>query len=175
MTSILKVDNLQDASGTGTPYIKDAVIQVVNHQDSQQALGTAIIPNDDSIPQKTEGTEFMTLSITPKSATSKLLIQVVVSSTASSGNALNISALFKNDETNAIAATGQYQHIGTGIMITTYSHYITSGTTSSITFRVRGGASTGNYTFNGYHHNGILYRNFGGSSASSMTIMEIGG
>lgn len=175
MTSILKVDTLQDASGTGSPYIKDAVIQVKNHQDSEEALGTAIIPNDDSIPQKTEGTEFMTLSITPKSASSKLLIQVVVSSTASSANALNISALFKNDETNALAATGQYQSVGTGIMTTTYSHYITAGTTSSITFRVRGGASTGNYTFNGYHHSSTLYRNFGGSSASSMTIMEIGG
>ena len=183
MSSTIGVQNIAHTNGTnaitvasdGGVYIKDAVIQVVNHQDSQQAVGTAIIPNDDSIPQKTEGTEFMTLSITPKSATSKLLIQVVVSSTASSNNALNISALFKNDETNAIATTGQYQHIGTGIMTTTYSHYITAGTTSSITFRVRGGASTGNYTFNGYHHNGILYRNFGGSSASSMTIMEIGG
>jgi hypothetical protein len=28
MTSILKVDNLQDANGTGTPYIKGAVLQV---------------------------------------------------------------------------------------------------------------------------------------------------
>jgi len=28
LTSILKVDNLQDSSGTGTPYIKGAVLQV---------------------------------------------------------------------------------------------------------------------------------------------------
>ena len=28
MTSILKVDTLQDASGTGTPYITGAVLQV---------------------------------------------------------------------------------------------------------------------------------------------------
>tara|TARA_X000001382_G_scaffold32858_4_gene21592 strand:- start:1458 stop:1982 length:525 start_codon:yes stop_codon:yes gene_type:complete len=173
--SKIYVDEIQPKTTGGVINAKGMVIQVVNHQDSQQALGTAIIPNDDSIPQKTEGTEFMTLSITPKSASSKLLIQVVVSSTASSANALNISALFKNDETNALATTGQYQSVGTGIMTTTYSHYITAGTTSSITFKVRGGASTGNYTFNGYHHSGNLYRNFGGSSASSMTIMEIGG
>jgi len=172
MTSILKVDTLQDANGTGTPYIKNAVLQVVNHQDSAVAFTGNTIPNDNSIPQKTEGGEFMSLAITPKSATSKLFIQVVMSGAATNANAESISSIFKNDETNAIATAGQYQTVATGIMTVNYSHYITAGTTSSITFRVRGGASAGNYTFNGYSN---TTRNWGGVSASSITIMEIGG
>jgi hypothetical protein len=48
---------------------------------------------------------------------------------------------------------------------------MTAGTTSAITFKVRGGAGAGNFTFNGYNNTN---RNFGGVSASSITIMEIG-
>ena len=41
MTSILKVDTLQDASGTGSPYIKDAVLQVKQGTKTDDALTTS--------------------------------------------------------------------------------------------------------------------------------------
>ena len=170
--SKLFVDDIQPKTTGGGVSITGHVLQVVNHQNSEVAFTGNTIPNDDSRPLKTEGGEFMTLSITPKLASSKLFIQVVMSGAATNANAESIVALFKNDEQHALATAGQYQTIATGIMTVNYSHYITAGTTSSITFRVRGGASAGNYTFNGYSN---TTRNWGGVSASSITIMEIGG
>ena len=58
MTSILKVDNLQDANGTGTPYIKDAVLQV---RQGVQATPFTI---------STSETDIMSVQITPKSTSS---------------------------------------------------------------------------------------------------------
>ena len=48
------------------------VMQVVHVQDGEVASGTATCNYDDTIMQNTEGTEFMTLAITPTSATNKL-------------------------------------------------------------------------------------------------------
>ena len=52
-------------------------LQEISAETGAVATGTTIIPYDDTIPQITEGTEFMTLAITPISATSKLIIEVV--------------------------------------------------------------------------------------------------
>ena len=47
------------------------LLQTVSYQTGAVATGTTIIPFDDTIPQITEGNEFMTLAITPRSATSQ--------------------------------------------------------------------------------------------------------
>ena len=52
-------------------------VQVVNTQTGAVDTGTTAMPCDDTIPQNTEGDEFMTLAITPTSATNKLKIDVV--------------------------------------------------------------------------------------------------
>jgi|11BtaG_2_1085332.scaffolds.fasta_scaffold44705_1 hypothetical protein len=83
MTSILKVDNLQDSSGSGTPYIKGAVLQV------KQTLYT------DQFNKTTTAEEDITgfnVSITPKSTSSKILIQVhmVVSSGQNTGSGFTL-------------------------------------------------------------------------------------
>jgi hypothetical protein len=65
MTSILKVDNLQDSSGTGTPYIKGAVLDIYQHTSSTQTDGNA------TSNYKSTG---LFLTITPKSTASKFLV-----------------------------------------------------------------------------------------------------
>ena len=51
-----------------------------------------------------------------------------------------------------------------------FNHYMTAGTTSSTTFKVRYGAASGvTNTVNGYNDARIL----GGVAPASMTIMEI--
>lgn len=179
MSSKIGVQNIAHTNGTnamtiasdGSVNMTGHVLQVKNHQDSEVAYTGNTIPNDDSRPLKTEGGEFMTLAITPKSASSKLFVQVVMCGGATNANALIVSALFKDDEQHAIKATGQYQSVSTGIVTVNFNYYMTAGTTSPITFRVRGGASAGNFTFNGYNNTN---RNLGGVQASSITIMEIG-
>jgi hypothetical protein len=147
-----------------------AVLKVANYQTGTVATGTTAIPFDNTIPQITEGNEFMSLAFTPTSATSKLLIQVVFQGTnatqASAGFAV---ALFQVGTSNAIASLFNSQ---TSASITTFllNHYMTAGTTSAITFTVRAGSGNGGTTsFNGQSGSQLG----GGSIASSITITEI--
>jgi hypothetical protein len=169
MTSILKVDTLQDASGTGTPYIKDAVLQVKNFQTGALNSGTENIPWDNTIPQITEGKEYMTLSITPKSSLSKLFIEVIVNgSRSTSGDSM--VALFVGTTVDALAVSNIYAESAERNQFA-INYFMTSGTTSELTFRVRAGGHAGTFTFNGHSGTGVM----GGTLMSSITITEIGG
>lgn len=148
------------------------VVQVVNYQTGASTTGTTEIPADDTIPQNTEGDEYMTLAITPTSATNKLKIDVVMKG-AHSTNMLWIVALFQDTTANALAAvTGGIPGGGITDGCTAFSHWMTAGTTSSTTFKVRAGgyADGGTFTFNGSWAGTRL---FGGVCASSITITEI--
>lgn len=145
-----------------------AVVQFVHSITGAVATGTTILPADNTIPQITEGNEYMTATITPTSATNRLLISVSVSiSTSSIGHM--VAALFRDSVADALAAATQLPQ-GAGNMIhLTFTHIMTAGTTSAITFRVRAGASgAGTTTFNGFSGGRIL----GGVAASSITITE---
>lgn len=147
------------------------VVQVVNTQTGAVATGTTVIPFDNSIPQNTEGDEYMTLAITPTSATNKLKIDVVFFGTSSQTNWITV-ALFQDSTANALAAFANFQVTVTAGNNSVFSHYMTAGTTSSTTFKVRAGrdaSAAGTVTFNGQSGGRI----FGGVMASSITITEI--
>lgn len=146
-----------------------AVLQVVNTMSGAVATGTATIPNDDTVPQNTEGFEVMTLAITPKSATSKLKIEVVINlGTSATGNL--ICGLFQDSTAGALAAAAVYAGVTNASMQISFTHYVTAGTTSATTFKTRIGCNNaGTVTFNGYSSG----RFFGGVMASSITITEI--
>lgn len=144
-------------------------VQVVNTQTGAVNTGTTTIPLDDTIPQNTEGTEFMTLAITPTNSSNKLKIEVVFNGTYSVAAWL-IVALFQDTTANALATFMNYQQTGTAASNSVFTHYMTAGTTSATTFKVRaGGQTAGTVTFNGQSGG----RLFGGTIASSITITEI--
>jgi hypothetical protein len=146
------------------------VVQVVNTETGAVSTGSTSIPMDDTIPQITEGFEVMTLAITPTSATNKLLIEVITVQGNSLGSRFEIAALFQDATANALAAVVEYQGAAGALNTLAIRHYMTAGTTSSTTFRVRIGVdSTGTVSFNGIA--GV--RQFGGVMASSITITEI--
>jgi len=145
------------------------VLQVVNVQTGTVATGTGTIPFDNTIPQITEGTEYMTLAITPTSATSMLLISVVFYSSNTPQDEMTF-ALFQDSTANALAAVSSTPFTATARQVTCFTHKMTSGTTSATTFRVRAGmASAGTVSFNG--QSGA--QRFGGVAASSITIYEV--
>ena len=146
-----------------------AVLQIVNTQTGVVSTGSTTIPNDDTIPQNTEGAEVMLLSITPKSASNKLKIDVVVNlASAATGNV--IAALFQDSTANALAAVAEYTATTNGNIRLVFTHFMTAGTTSATTFKVRVGCNNaGTVTFNGASG----ARLFGGVMASSITITEI--
>ena len=146
-----------------------SVLQVVNFQTGAVASGTTTIPFDNTIPQITEGNEFMTLAITPISATSTLLINVVSWNSCNPQDEI-VVALFQDSTANALAAISHTPFTATARLAIGFTHKMTSGTTSATTFKVRAGmASAGTITFNGLSGAGKL----GGVGESSITIMEI--
>lgn len=147
---------------------RSVVVQEVNTQTGAYQSCTTAIPHDDTIPQNTEGDEVMTLAITPTSATNKLKIEVIVNAAHTAINQW-IIALFQDSTANAIAACG-VNTVAAGPSQGTLVHYMTAGTTSSTTFKVRIGGNTGStLAFNG--SGGA--RKYGGVLASSITITEI--
>ena len=145
------------------------IVQVVNVMDGESGTTTTTIPFDNSIPQNTEGAEFLTLAITPTSATNKLRIDVVMTWSCQAST-LPCVALFQDSTAGAIAAVYSETDTVNHGECTSFTHYMTSGTTSSTTFKVRMGPHTPTQmTYNGQNGG----RTYGGVMASSITITEI--
>lgn len=147
------------------------IVQIKTVEFNDYKTGNAVIPNDDTIPQITEGTEFMAIDFTPVNAKNKLKIDVTATYAA------NISrgyacALFKTTDPNAIAAvTTTVANADYGNTVS-FSKTILAGQTSKITFTVRMGDGSGQTIY----FNGISTgRYYGGKSASSITITEYEG
>lgn len=130
-------------AGEGT----NAIQQVKMTTYSNVASAATSIPTDDTIPQNTEGTEYMSQAITPMSATNLLIIEVgmLIASSVTSNMVL---ALFQDSTANALAVANQYQQTATGMCQVPLSYSMTAGTTSSTTFKLRAGTG-GTTTMNG--------------------------
>jgi hypothetical protein len=148
------------------------VVQVVNVQTGVSANGITAIPFDNvAPPQNNEGDQYMTLPITPKSATNKLKIEVVAFLSHSADNMVMIGALFQDTTAGALAAGVQHLANGNNKMVcVSFTHYMTAGTTETTTFKVRCGANTGSTT---YFNSIVGSDELAGVLASSITITEI--
>jgi len=145
------------------------ILQTVNAQFGNASTGTSIIPDDDTIPQITEGNEYMTLNITPKFSNSTLQIDVNWIGSSDTANNM-IVALFVGTTSNALASAWTRVSNAFGGVTIPLSHRMLAGTTSALTFRVRAGLIVANTTtFNG----NVGGRKLGGTMASSITITEI--
>lgn len=144
-------------------------MQVVNTVDTDMATGTTVMPIDDTIPQITEGDEYMTLDITPNASTNRLKIEVLVNASSSAAANAIVVALFKDSTANALSTGWNRTQTADGPTQIKLVHDMVADTTSSITFRVRVGAqSAGTVTVNGIA--GARY--FGGVLQSSITVTE---
>ena len=146
-----------------------SVVQMITTQTGAVATGTTVMPTDDTIPQKTEGDEYITLAITPTNASNKLIIEFVGFPSASILVSM-AGALFQDTTTDALAAVASTA-AGVGYLNPmNLTHSMTAGTTSSTTFRIRiGPASAATITLNGQ----LGGRWFGGVAATSLKITEI--
>lgn len=144
-------------------------VQTVSTMSSAVATGTTLIPLDDSIPQITEGNEYMTLAITPKSATNVLVISVKTSLANSAAACNLIGALFQDATADALAATTVVSTGASNSSEIIFTHSMVAGNTTARTYRVRLGAQVaGTTTFNG-RAGGRL---FGAIPKSSIVITE---
>lgn len=147
-----------------------ALVQKVSTQTGALATGTTTVPMDDTIPQNTEGDQYMTLAITPTDAGNDLYITVTVFVSHSVLTNWDIVSLFQDTTANALATMIDLQETGFGARAIVFTHKMAAGTTSSTTFKVRaGGNNAGTMTFNGTNGSRFM----GGVMASSIVIEEI--
>jgi len=146
------------------------LLQQVNTQTGAVATGTTIFPEDDSIPQNTEGDEYMTLSITPKSATSVINIEAHVFYSNTNSTRAG-TGLFKDSDADALAFTSNFVDDLTSMSNMQVFYSETSGNTTARTYKIRCGniQTAGTFTFNGQGGN----RKFGGTVLSTIRILEI--
>ena len=164
------------SAGAGQPCAFETlttgkVVQVVNVISGALVTGTTVSPAGDTIPQIGEGIEVMTLAVSPTNASNKLHIQVVIATYASSATGqLATCALFQDSTAAALASEVNTQAAANFNSRLGITHYMTAGTTSATTFKVRLGChQAGTTSFNGT--NGT--RQMGGLLTSSITITEI--
>lgn len=141
-----------------------SVAQIVHVQNgASSSTSSTIQASTSGIPQNTEGAEFMSLTITPKSATSKLFIEAVVHGYLNTDGNMT-TALFQDSIAGAKATATCFWVAGfSGASPMFLRFEVTSGTTAATTFKIRAGGNAGTFTFNGLH---------GGILASNMRITE---
>jgi len=152
------------ATGFGTIILQESEVD----SDATVITCNTLMPWDDTIPQVTEGTEVLSGSFTPVSASSTLLIEIFVP--GSSNSLLRVGcALFQDGGANAIAANWQYIATNeTGSF--GFTHRMSSPGTSAITFAVRVGPNAASFYVNA---NGSGTRVGGGTQKAYLRVTEL--
>ncbi len=147
-----------------------SIVQSVRTTDTTHQTGTGTIPLDNTKPQNTEGDQILSRTITPKSPSNKLRVNISVCANHSAANHVIILALFKDSDADCIAAQPFFTASANGPTPHSFSFEMDAGTLSQITFKVRiGGDVAGTWAINGNSSTGW----FNGTIPSSITIDEI--
>ncbi len=132
---------------------------------------SSLIPVDNTIPQITEGTQILTVTITPQKSTSVLRLRFRGQASINAANGLAVASIHKVGQNDAIATT--YGQIATSLQAfpLVIETDIVAGGTSPITFTVRVGHnnSPNSLAFNGAVGTAL----FGGASAATLVVEEI--
>ena len=146
------------------------IVQRVSSSDGAYATGTSSIPNDDTIPQSGEGTQFMSASISPTSALNLLEIDHQGLYTTNAAGEYMTAALFRDATANSLCCSVSSQNSADPQMQNLFYTDL-AASTSSTTFKVRAGTASGaNATyFNGW----TAGRMRGGVMNSYLRIREV--
>lgn len=148
------------------------IVQTQVSMDGESATGTTVMVYDDTIPQNTEGDQYMSITITPTSGIN--LLNILHTGNYASSNAAQASmaaALFQDSVANALAAviTARLNAAG-AVAELTLQHLMSAGAGATLTFKIRAGLNgAGTTTFNGF----AGARVFGGVMASRLSVQEI--
>lgn len=129
---------------------------------------TTAIPFDDTIPQVGEGTQILSVSITPKTITNRIILRFSGTG-CTAGNNMVIYAIFANGASNAIAAGASYNATSAVETPCVLETELVPGSTSAQTYTVRVGPDTGTLRMNG----NSSARRFGGVAKCVLIAEEI--
>jgi len=158
------IRNLKTAIKATFPNVAnpvDCIVQSVYVDSAAYQTGTVVLPLDNTTPQNTEGDEYETVTITPKSATNKLIIECeALLTTTASGNWMTM-ALFQDSTADALRASAAYTPTANSGTWVTLRYEMTAGTTSSTTFKIRAGGNAAGTTGWGGAGGGLFNSNLG--------------
>ena len=173
--STIKVDTITDTSGNSIPYMKGTVLQTVVHQETGTTSFTSGTAPADLLliaSNAADSTSHLSLSITPKSANSKILLSTSIFFEGGASQHEFCWALHRDSTKLAAPAAGSRR---TGIMMTSmghvdadgnstpdsvsFSYYDTPNTTSAITYAV---------SFNHSANSQVVYLNRTGADTDSI-------
>lgn len=144
------------------------VIQTQRNDTGAVATGTTLIPADDTIPQNTEGDQYLSQAITPSSAANVLSWRSQLALASSVGNNIE-AALFQDTTANALKSTLMTFGAASPTILT-LDHLMLAATTVATTGKVRaGGSNAGTTTFNG----NASARLYGGAYNSYLQVAEV--
>ncbi len=139
-------------------------VQIITQDFSNLINGTTLIPNDNTIPQNTEGTEYGSLAITPKFSNS--LLEIDIQFNFSNSLAANVvAALFWDSNANAIGTFCTTGRESGAVCYVNFKFTVSAGSTVARTYKLRAGLDRA----------GTLASNpfgFGGTIISKITIKE---
>lgn len=145
----------------------NAIVQMVSTSLKTLLTTGTGTPYNNSIPQQSQGTQVLSLSITPKYSTSKLEIRFY--STGGKGIVGAVTAaIYQDSNANALSAKG-FNALPALSCCFDMQHVMTSGTTSPTTFKAFVSSSENTYDVNG-RESGT--QTFGGVSSTVMIVTE---
>ena len=163
--------NLANAAVTAPKLQNGVTLQTVYAQTTSLIEIVGVIPADNTKPQNTEGDQVLAATITPSSATSKILVQASLTGTLGNAAGTITVALFKDSAADALAASWVSGSSGFGLTIP-FAYQDAPNTTSAVTYKIRlgyPGTGSGLYLNRGALGAAI----YNGTMTSTMTLTEI--
>lgn len=124
----------------------------------------------DTIPQNTHGTEILSASITPKSATNRVRLRFQGFCVPTTGGGDVVIYAFSSLSSNALNAKAIYQVTATGRTECVLEVAHVPGVTTPVTYSIRIGSTAGTLTMNA---NAPSSRIFGGAAKATLIVEEI--
>jgi hypothetical protein len=170
-TGTLPIARIADAAVTAPKLQNGVTLQTVYAQTTSLVEIAGVIPVDNTKPQNTEGNEVLTATITPSSATSKILIQAGITGTLGNAAGTITIAFFRDSVADALASAWVSAPSGYSLTIP-FAYQDSPSSTSAITYKVRlgyPGSGAGMYV----NRSTLGAAIYGGTMTSWMTLTEI--
>ena len=163
-TTVFKADGTAVVAASTSKYIQkvEATPYVLSTSTA------ASIPFDDTIPQNTEGLSLCTVSITPTSATSRIVVEGFVS-LATNSTVEAIATLCDTSIANSLAVGYATTSAADRPVTFPIRAEFAAGSTTARTYDLRVGTNASQLYTNGISTG----RKFGGASACTLTVSEI--
>lgn len=145
---IVDADMIAAGAVTAAKRGTGAGLQFKSAEYTTRTSVTTAFPFDDTVPQNTEGTEIITLAITPTSTSNKLVIEFFMPMWDGDTVRVGTVALFQDSTADALAVGQNINAANTYSAQLGIIHIMDAGTTSSTTFKIRVGPNAGTMYLN---------------------------